>query len=216
MDDELVHLAAFQDVLSPLGIELDEKTYWDEYLGLDDAGAFRHAFEQKGESISDARVTELIEAKKPCYMRRAEKTLTPFPGAAEVLRAQAELGPVLIVSGALEAEIELGLSVLGVRDLVAKVISAEHTTRSKPDPEGYQLGIEHLEKLGIEHPLQQTIVFEDSIDGIQAAKAAKLTCVGIAHSYPLDRLNGAGADASVERIADVDQSLLRRVFESRA
>src|SRR5690606_1948390 len=40
VDDEHVHLAAFQDALAPLGISLSEADYWDKYLGFDDVGAF--------------------------------------------------------------------------------------------------------------------------------------------------------------------------------
>jgi beta-phosphoglucomutase-like phosphatase (HAD superfamily) len=195
-------------VLSSFGIHIDEQAYFDTYLGLDDAGAFRVAFERNGTPIDAARIAELIAAKKPIYRARAEQTLTGFPKAAELLKARAEVGPVVVVSGALHDEIEMGLSVLGVRDLVAHIVSAERTSRSKPDPEGYLLGVELLRELGQAEPKRDAIVFEDSVDGIRAAKAAGLCCLGIGHSYPLEKLQRAGADASVERIADVSQTLL--------
>jgi HAD superfamily hydrolase (TIGR01509 family) len=212
VDDEHVHLAAFQDVLDPLGIHLDEQTYWAHYLGFDDPNCFRAAFERHGRPIDDARVAELVAAKKPCYLRRAKDVLKGFPGAAELLRARALVGPVVIVSGALEEEIVLGLQVLQSSAYVKKIISSEHTARSKPDPEGYELGLDHLRSLGVASPLTETIVFEDSLDGIRAAKAAGLCCIGIAHSYPQAQLSAAGADAVVEKIAQIDEELLLKVY----
>lgn len=105
------------------------------------------------------------------------------------------MGPVGIVSGALRDEIELGLDVLGVRDLVAFVISAEDTKEGKPDPEGYRLG---LARLGTE-----AVVIEDSVAGVQAAKAAGLRCVAVGHSYPEAELRAAGADVVRGKIADL-------------
>jgi beta-phosphoglucomutase-like phosphatase (HAD superfamily) len=64
VDDEAVHLAAFRDVLLPLGIVTDDATYAERYLGFDDAGAFRAILEDAGRAALDAVVAGLIEAKK--------------------------------------------------------------------------------------------------------------------------------------------------------
>lgn len=217
VDDEHVHLAAFQDVLAPLGIHLDEQAYWDHYLGFDDPNGFREALRRHGRPIDEAHVAELVALKKPCYLRRAKDVLRGFPGAAELLRARADVGPVVIVSGALEDEIVLGLQVLNAASCVQKIVSSEHTSKSKPDPEGYELGLVHLAALGVRDARAETVVFEDSLDGIRAAKAAGLCCIGIGHSYPVAKLKEAGADATVGKIAQVDEDLLRRVYnETRA
>lgn len=208
VDDEAVHLAAFQDVLSPLGIALSEPEYWERYLGFDDRGVFRAVLEASGRPAAEAEVLRLVEAKRPAYLSRARGTLRGFEGASELVRRRAAAGPLVIVSGALRDEIELGLSVLEVRDAVAGIVAAEDTVRSKPDPEGYLLGLALLSKLGVERPAE-VVVFEDSLDGIAAAKAARLPCVGIAHSYPEAALAEAGADLVVSRISAVTDDALR-------
>lgn len=206
VDDETVHLAAFRDVLSPLGIELSDEEYWEKYLGFDDREAFSHLLESAQQSVDPALIDELIARKKPHYLERAERDLRVFPGAAELVGLRAARGPVVIVSGALRDEIELGLEVLGVGTSIAGIVSAEDTSRSKPHPEGYERGLSLLRELGVEAP-ESGVVFEDSLDGIRAAKAAGLYCVGIGHSYAEDRLKTAGADAVVARIRDVKQQL---------
>src|SRR5262249_38031888 len=135
VDDEVVHLEAFRDVLKPLDIALSEHDYWERYLGFDDAGAFRAILTDAGRAVTDADVRQLIEAKRPRYLERARGALRGFTGAAALVRRRAAAGPVAIVSGALRGEIELGLSVLGIGDVVSAIVSAEEATHSKPDPE---------------------------------------------------------------------------------
>src|SRR5690606_12485237 len=101
---------------------------------------------------------------------------------------RAEHGPVVIVSGALRPEIELGLQVLAISDVVSGVVSAEDVSESKPHPEGYVAGLARLTQLGVADADRASVVFEDSIDGIVAACGAGLPCVAIAHSYPVERL----------------------------
>ena len=65
IDDELVHFAAFRDVVKPLGIDLTRETYDERYLGYDDAGAFKAMNVDAGQTPSPEDIAKLIEAKKP-------------------------------------------------------------------------------------------------------------------------------------------------------
>ena len=141
IDDELVHFAAFRDVVKPLGIDLTRETYDERYLGYDDAGAFKAMLVDAGQTPSPEDIAKLIEAKKPVYMERIATELRIFDGAKDIVLRRAELGTVGIVSGALRHEIEHALGVMGVRDRVAFIVSAEDTTECKPHPEGYLLGL---------------------------------------------------------------------------
>lgn len=208
VDDEHVHLEAFRDTLRPLGIELGESEYWDRYLGFDDAGAFRAILEDRGRAVTDEIVSGLIGAKKPRYAERARGALRGFAGAAELVRRRALSGPVVIVSGALRDEIELGLEVLGVRDAVLGIVSAEDAPRSKPDPQGYLLGRKLLEQHAGGAAAARALVVEDSIAGVEAAKAADLVCVAVGHSYPETALREAGADLVVPNIASITEEIL--------
>lgn len=208
VDDESVHLAAFRDVLQPLGIAIDDAVYAERYLGFDDAGAFRAMLEDAGRSPTDDDVARLVEAKKPVYMARIGEGLVVFEGAAELVRRRAALGPVGIVSGALRHEIEHALGIMGVRSEVAFIVSAEDAPRCKPDPQGYLLGLRALgEELRVSGGAG-IVVIEDSVAGIEAAKAAGLRCAAVAHTYPAERLRAAGADVVVERLALLTDAML--------
>ncbi|HLV67635.1 MAG TPA: HAD family phosphatase [Polyangiaceae bacterium] len=212
VDDEAVHLAAFRDTLAPYGITLSDEDYVDRYLGFDDRGAFAAIFADHGRPLAPDELERLVEEKRPHYLGRAAEHLPTFPGASELVRRRAAAGPVAIVSGALREEILLGLAVLDVQAHVAHVISAEDTRACKPDPEGYQLGIERLTREVGERRARLALVVEDSLAGVQAAKAAGLTCAAVAHSYPIAALERAGADLVVPTLQALTDELLRDAF----
>jgi beta-phosphoglucomutase len=202
VDDENVHLAAFREVLEPLGVVVADAAYNEKYLGFDDAGAFQAILRDHRVTVGEGLVEKLIVAKKPIYMRRIETDLRIFDGAVELVRRRAERGPVGIVSGALRHEIEHALAVMGVRQLMSFVVSAEDTRACKPDPEGYALAVSRLPEG------TRAVVVEDSIAGVEAAKSARLRCVAVTHSYSRQALEQAGADLVVAALAELDDRLL--------
>jgi beta-phosphoglucomutase len=212
VDDELVHRDAFRDVLTPLGVLFTDEQYVERYLGFDDVGAIRAMTLDAGRESSEGDIARLVEAKRPYYKKRAEAGLVIFEGAAKVVRERAAKGPVAIVSGALRDEIEFALERMGLAGVFACIVSAEDTSRCKPDPMGYELCIEALApKLGAESA-RRSLVIEDSLAGIEAAKSARLACLAVAHSYSEAQLRQAGADAVASRIASVDDDLVADVY----
>lgn len=213
VNDELVHLETFRQVLATLGVSLSEHDYMSRYLGFDDAGAFTAVLRDAGQQPTAEQIARLIETKRPLYMARARAALPTFEGAAELVRRRAAAGPALVVSGALRDEIELGLDVLGVREHIAAIVSAEDTRACKPDPEGYELGMSWLAERGQSELAQRGLVIEDSLAGVEAAKAAGLPCVGVTHTYSEQELKGSGADAVVSKLAELDEAMLARLFQ---
>jgi beta-phosphoglucomutase len=212
VNDEVVHFETFREVLAGLGVELSEHDYLHKYLGFDDAGAFRAILEDAGRQPSPEQIGALIEAKRPLYMTRARAKLPTFDGAAELVRRRAASGPALVVSGALRDEVELGLEVLGVRSQIVHIVSAEDTRACKPDPEGYVLGIQWLAARNEEAAARRGLVIEDSLAGVEAAKAAALPCVAVTHTYSEAELTGAGADAVVTSLGGITDELLQSLY----
>jgi len=209
VDDEAVHLEAFRDVLLPLGVSVTDAEYQTQYLGFDDVGAFRAILADHSIAFDAQLVARLVEAKKPLYLERAKRGLVLFRGASALLNQLAREGAVVgIVSGALRQEIELGLSALEATKSVSFVVSAEDTTACKPDPEGYRIGHAKLSQMAGAQVARNVLVIEDSIAGIEAARAAALPCLAVAHSYTEDELRRAGANHVVTALSDIDNALL--------
>jgi beta-phosphoglucomutase-like phosphatase (HAD superfamily) len=206
VDDELVHLAAFADVLGPMGITLTRELYDERYLAYDDRGCFRAVLADHGRPHDADIVASLVEAKKPFYKARIATGLRIFPGATELVKRRATLGPIGIVSGALEDEIRFAIDAMGVAELVQFIVPAEHTKACKPDPEGYVIGVAHARERGA---VGTIVAIEDATNGVKAAKAAGLRCVAVTHSYARGPLLEAGADAVVDTLDEATDAILQ-------
>ena len=88
------------------------------------------------------------------------------------------------------------------------VISGELVEHKKPAPDIFLLA---AKKLAIEPA--ECVVVEDAANGIQAAKAAGMRSVGVAHTLPAKDLQAA--DVVKEKIADVTISDLAPGLNSR-
>jgi beta-phosphoglucomutase len=205
VDSEPVHLAAFNDVLARHGVAITEAEYAKRYLSLDDAGVFRAVLSRGGRTLREDEVRTLVAAKAPRFMERFEEAFRPFPGAADLIARRAARGPVGIVSGALESEIEFALKKMDVSKSVAFIVSAEKTLASKPDPASFLLAVSELQRIGHQGG---AVAVEDSIGGVTAAKRAGLRCIGVSHSYSRDDLLSAGADAVVANLAALTDGVL--------
>lgn len=99
---------------------------------------------------------------------------TLIAGAGQAVAHASRALPTALVSSSNRQSVEL---LMGQRDLLRcfrVTVCAEDCTRSKPDPECYLLA---AQQLGC--PTRRCLVFEDSLAGLRAAKAAGMTTVAI-------------------------------------
>ena len=205
VDSEPVHLAAFNDVLARLRITITDQEYAERYLSLDDAGVFREVLSRRSITLDEEQVRALVTAKGPRFMERFEAGFREFPGARELVLRRAARGPIGIVSGAFEREIDFALRRLGVRESVAFIVATDHVTAGKPNPEPYRAGLEALWKLGHRDGV---VAIEDSLGGIASAVAAGVRCVAVSHAYTESELSHAGAVAVGANLGELDDATL--------
>lgn len=216
VDDEPIHLEMFQRVLGEEGIELSSADFYTRYLGLDDRGCFAALLGAAGEPATVPRLMRLIARKASYYQEHIRKVGYPFfPGAVELVRALANRGRMLgVVSGALREEVEGALRQAGVLDLFKLLITAEDVDEGKPDPQGYRRALEALNSLPplperLLHP-HEVLAVEDSPAGLAAASEVGLATLGIAHTYPAERLRGA--DAVAADLRELTPERLERLY----
>jgi beta-phosphoglucomutase len=131
--------------------------------------------------------------------------------AYELVRALAVEMPVAIASGARRGEIERILAAGGLREHFAAVIGADDVTRTKPDPEPYQAAFERIAPLAPGLTPAEVVVFEDTIPGIAAARAAGMKVIGVAQTYPAGKLGLAhGVVPTLEGLGVAE---VRAIFE---
>lgn len=97
------------------------------------------------------------------------------PGAHHAIGLCAEAGlRLLVVSSSPSRLIEAALDRLGVRDRFEGIVSAEHEPYGKPHPGVF---LRASDRIGAS-PLE-CLVLEDSLNGVIAAKAARMKCIAI-------------------------------------
>ena len=202
-DSERLHLRAYQDVLGPEGLGLSERDYYDRYLGYDDLGVFRELAKDRGWTLDDARVAELIARKGRRYEELAAAGEMLYPGSADFIRAAAREVPIAIASGALTHEIEEILERTGLLSFFPVIVGADQTARSKPDPEPYQTAFARL-KAHTGHQLEpwRSVAIEDSKWGLVSARGADLRLVAVTNTYSAAELR-ADAELVCDGLADL-------------
>ena len=116
------------------------------------------------------------------------------PGASALLAALPERAWAVVTSG-MHAVATARMRRVGLR-LPRVLVTADDVARGKPDPEGY---LAAAARLGVAPA--RCIVVEDTPPGIEAARAAGMRAIGVATTYPAERL--AAADAVAGRLEDV-------------
>ena len=96
-----------------------------------------------------------------------------LPGAYAFLQEALD-NKYRIALGSASKNAEMILNTLGIYDLFETIIDGTKTTRSKPDPQVFQMAAKELNL----NP-NECIVFEDAIKGIEAAKVGGFYAVGI-------------------------------------
>lgn len=159
-----------------------------EYLGLDDFGRII-----KGQTLLQifgghfegmAREQEEIVRRLNEY--EAGMSYDYIPGADEFMRQLKASGvPMAIVTSSNEPKMKNVRKVHPeLWELADAVLTSEHFTKSKPDPECFLKGMEVLGGKPSE-----TYVFEDSLHGINAGRAAGAKVIGLATTNPRETIS---------------------------
>jgi beta-phosphoglucomutase len=179
IDDEPQHCEALIATLQEEGFALDRETYYREYLGFDDRECFRFSFARMGRPADEPALRDAIERKNAHYERAIRDSLRLVPGAEDFIETAAlDAFQLAIVSGALRREVELVLDLAGLRAHFSEIIAAEDVTACKPDPQGYRRALAALDIAP-----HRSVVVEDSLPGLAAARAAGLRCAMLSTSH---------------------------------
>jgi beta-phosphoglucomutase len=216
IDDEPLHMAAYQGALREQGIELTENDYYGA-LGMDDKTFVRAAFERAQRTLTNDILKVVLEGKGVRHRKLIENELPLFAGVVTFLKATSRQYSLGLVSMALQDEIQYVLERGRVRSLFSVIVSAEDVNVCKPAPDCYRTALERLnEKRRAERrqPLiaSECLVIEDSPPGIQAGRQAGMRTLGVTNTVPEEQLRVAGAEVVSASLADWTVDAVRHVF----
>ncbi len=202
-DTEQVHMEAWQGVLEPAGLVVEEDEFKRDYVGLNDRDFLDAVGRNHRHHFTDADKATLIERKSISTISMLEEEIPLMPGVADFI-AEIKAGyPLAICSGANRGEIEFILRHLKWTGIFDPVVASDSVKRGKPDPEGYIRAYEGLVERA-DGPIltEEVVAIEDSPRGIAAAKAAGLRCLAVRNSFGDDLLKDA--DWIVDSLGELD------------
>lgn len=172
VDNMRFHTKAWTTMLAENGIENDGHDFLVKTAGKTNREIIPAFFE----NASEERLLELGNRKEELYREFFKSELKAIDGVIEFLEKSNKLGIKMAVATAAPiANMEFILDGLNLRKYFSAITTAADVKNGKPHPEGFLIS---AKKLGIEP--QNCLVFEDAINGFEAAHRAGMKSVGIA------------------------------------
>ncbi|MBF9220771.1 HAD family hydrolase [Hymenobacter ruricola] len=177
IDTEPIHHHAFFSLFAELGIPVSEAEY-ATFLGK----STRNVFQQlKNNYHLSQEVEDLVMRKRELFNTSFDDDadLDLLPGVRALIEDLRRHDVQLVVaSSASKATIARVFDRFGLGPYFAHRISGEDFERSKPDPAIFLRAAELAAT-----PVSECIVIEDSANGVAAAKAAGIYCIGYASEH---------------------------------
>ena len=169
-DTEAIFQSVWQEKARELGRTLDED-FTRRICGS--SGPVTQAVVTDYYGVEDP--TAFIRDVNEC-VRRIEETYLPMKkGCVEILTGLREAGfKLAVASASRQPMIERNLAFNGIAKYFDEVVSSSQVERGKPEPDVFLYAAERLSL-----PPEECYVFEDSMNGIRAAYAAKMRPVMI-------------------------------------
>ena len=155
----------------------------------------------------EALAGDALDALERRYYREATAMQQLLPGVERYLADARRLQLKTAVASSSKATWVMDhLERFGIHEKFDAILCREDVSRTKPDPELY---LKALERLAVMPP--EAIAFEDSANGIRAAKAAGIFCVAVPNPLTAD-MDLHQADLRLESLeATTLESLLEQL-----
>jgi len=181
VDTEPVHRYAYYKQFEELDIDVTEAMY-TSFTGFSTRNTFQTLKEQ---FQLTHEVEDLIQRKRNIFNDAfdTKEDLELLDGVRTLIEDLHQNGIQLILaSSASKVTIDRVFTRFGLHDFFTHIVSGEDFPKSKPHPAIF----EHAASLSTA-PKENCIVIEDSTNGVRAAKAAGIFCVGYVSEHSKDQ-----------------------------
>ena len=199
-DSEPIHVQAEKDLFRPYGVELSDEEL-QRFMGFGIEPMLQKLVKTYNVPVqSDA----LYARHKVVLLERMKNGLQPVPGATDlVLSLHAGNVPLGLATSCFREMALLVVRKFGIEACFKVVVTVEDIAKSKPDPEIF---LKAAERLGFAPG--ECLAIEDSANGVRAAKAAGMACIGFRNEH-CGLQDIGGADAVVDDLRKIDDAMLR-------
>jgi HAD superfamily hydrolase (TIGR01509 family) len=202
VDTEPVHRYAYYKQFEELDIVVTEAMY-TSFTGFSTRNTFQTLKEQ---FQLEHEVEDLIQRKRNIFNDAfdTKEDLELLDGVRTLIEDLHQNGIQLILaSSASKVTIDRVFTRFGLHDFFTHIVSGEDFPKSKPHPAIF----EHAASLSIA-PKENCIVIEDSTNGVRAAKAAGIYCVGYVSEHSKDQ-HLDEADLMINHFKELSAQVIR-------
>ncbi len=174
------HFKAWKKIANTLNIEFDHPQN-EQLKGVSRVDSLQKILNWGNIELSESEFEQLMHKKNADYLTYISQLTKAdiLPGVSQTLSFFAAHNIPLAV-GSASKNARFILEKLGLTPAFNSIVDGTDVTKAKPDPEVFLIG---AKKLGVAP--KNCIVFEDAVAGIQAAKAAEMTSIGIGNAEVL-------------------------------
>ncbi len=189
VDSGAHHRAAWEALLRELGVPVPAE-FWRRTIGRPAGEAVASLLDR---ALASDESDDLSRRKHAHYVRLSRGGLPAIRGAVAYVAGLARAGvPCAVATSARREDATSLLGGLGLLAHFRAVVAAEDVRRGKPDPEVYRLAAG-----GLGVAAERCLVFEDSLVGVHAARAAGMRVIGLATAHTDAELRAAGAERAI-------------------
>ncbi len=193
VDNNPYHLKAWQEFYKLRNRTLTEKEYKQNFNGKTNTDVLAYVFNQP---LSPQQIEDYTNEKEALYRKIYKPFIKPVKGLLNFLQQLNTAGiPMAIATSGIKVNIDYLFELVPIEHFFKDVIYSKDVKKGKPDPEIYLLTAKRLNI----HP-SNCVAFEDSIAGIQSAKAAGMKVIAITTTHTPEELK-----IPDKFIADYDQ-----------
>jgi HAD superfamily hydrolase (TIGR01509 family) len=198
VDSEPLHQKAFETLFEELGKKHDHGIVFHEYYGRSDKVLLKDFIEKHKVPFE---LEDLTQRKLKYFVRYLRERRPVFKELHSLVPELARTYKLAVASSNFRHVIDVVMEISGLRPHFNVIVGYEDIRFTKPDPEIYFTA---AKRLGIRP--SQCCVIEDATLGVQAAKMAGMTCIGLTTSLPAEKLSRA--DWIAKNYDDVRKLLL--------
>lgn len=198
VDTAKYHFKAWKRLADEMNIRFNEDDN-ERLKGVSRMASLDIILELGNKTLSEEEKVSLATRKNEWYVEFISKMDASeiLPGALEFLKMLKENGYKCAL-GSASKNAGLILERTGLKDYFDTVVDGTHVSKAKPDPEVFTLGADNM---GLSYT--DCVVFEDSVAGLQASKAAGMVAVGIGEASVL-----TDADMVVKDLSEFNLNML--------
>ena len=153
-----------------------------------------------GDMYTKDELKTMTDDKEIIFRDIYKSKIYPIEGLKKFLDNLKENNILLSIgSNAIRKNVLMTIEELSITNYFSYIICGDEVSKGKPDPEMY---IKTLSNLNIRK--DECVIFEDSIEGVTAAKNADIKAIGVTSSQSSEILKSVGAFKTIENYTTIN------------